>query len=161
MKWLYFSEDEYLQTLNFDNKIKSFIENLEKKYSEQIVNEIFVVNYDGKRVLPIYFLCAHKNCTHTQDIDKNKIEQVKQKKLEDFNFFIENILNKQCLINYEWILAKDQMWWLFDGMFRMDDYYIWITNSDKSLKELFINNILSENDFISEIKQFYKNLLEK
>lgn len=161
MRGLYFIEDKYLQGLNLDNKIKIFIENLEKKYLEQIINEIFIANYDGKNVLPIYFLCAHKNCTHTQDIDSNKVEQIKQKKLEDFGFFIENILKKQCLINHEWILAKDQMWCLFDWMFRMDDYYIGITNSDKSLKELFENNVLSENDFINEIKQFYKDLLEK
>lgn len=161
MKGLYFLEDKYLQNLNLDSKIKKFIEHLERKYSEHIINEIFIANYDGKKILPIYFLCVHKNNIHSQDMNKNIIEQIKQKKIEDFTYFIEHILKKQCLINHEWILAKYQMWWLFDWIFRMDNYYIGITNSEKSLKELFENNVLSESDFIAEIKEFYKDLLKK
>lgn len=161
MKGFYFIEDTYLQWLELDSKIKRLIENLEKKYFEQIIDEVFIFNYDWKIVLPVYFLCAHKNCIPPEIIDKNKSEQIKEQKLKDFNYFIDNVLKNLCIINYEGLIAKDQTWWMFDWMFRIDNYYIWLTNSNKTLRELFDNNVLSEKDFIDAIKEFYKELFEK
>lgn len=158
MKGLYFTEDKYLESLNLDEKIKKFINNLEHKYESQVIDEIFIINYNWEKIIPIYFLCAHKNCNPTEIIDQAKSEQIKEQKLKDFAFFIDNILNKLCLINHEWMLAKDQIWCLFDWMFRMDDYYIGINNSEKSLRELFDWWIITEEDLIKEMKLFYNDL---
>lgn len=158
MHWLFFREDRFLQELDLDNKIKNFVERLESKHWVQLINEVFVVSYDWE-VEPIYFLCAHKNCPNIDSINQDELYKIKERKIQDFEYFIKNFLEKQCLINHEWIISKDQSWSLFDWVFRMNEFFIWINNSEKSLWELFDSNIISEKQFLNEIKIFYKDLL--
>lgn len=158
MKGIFFKEDKYLQSLNLDFKIKKSILDFEEIFWELIINEVFIIFYDWEKVIPIYFFCWHKDCENPINIPSEKIIKLKEQKLKDFDFFIENILKRQCIINNEWIIAKDQTWCLFNAMFRMDNYYFWLNNTENSFRELEDKIGIKEESFIEIVKKLYKEL---
>jgi len=46
MKGIFFTEDEYLQSLHLDAKIKKFLVSFEEIFSQQIIDEVFIVHCD-------------------------------------------------------------------------------------------------------------------
>lgn len=158
MKGVYFTQDEYLEKLNLDLKIKKFILSFEEIFSERIIDEVLIVSYNWEILTPIYFFCAHKICDNIKEIVPENKKILKESKVKDFEFFIEKILTKQCILNNEWIIAKDQIGWLFDAMFRMDDYYIWLNNTEYSFKEMEEKIWIQEETFMNIVKKFYSDL---
>lgn len=155
MRSFFFIKDKYLESLDIANKITEFINKFEDKYWEKIINEIFIIKYIDNEIIPVFYFCARTKCNDTYEVDKDKLEMIKQRKVEDFNLFIENVISKQCLINYEWVIAKEQMWYLIDAVFRMDDYYFWLNNTEHSFRELQEKHALSEEEFIDTVKTLY------
>ncbi|MDD2566285.1 MAG: hypothetical protein PHZ26_05940 [Candidatus Gracilibacteria bacterium] len=158
MKGIFFKEDIYLQSLNLDTKIERFILSFKEIFGELIINEVFIIFYNGERIIPLYFFCGHTNCDNSENIPQEKLISLKEEKLKAFEFFVENILRRQCILNNEGIIAKDQIGGLFDAMFRMDDYYIGLNNTENSFNELKEKIGIREEPFINIVKKLYKEL---
>ncbi len=159
MRWVFFEHDEYLASLDLDNKIKRFLESFETVFWDVILDELFIVKYTDEIITPLYYFCWNENCSCKEwHNEEEKIEAIKKRELEEFDFFVKNIISRMCILNNEWIIAKDQTWSLFDAVFRMDDYYIWLNNSQHSFTELKKRLDLNEDTFIKIVKNFYSEL---
>lgn len=158
MKGAFFTQDKYLESINIWAKLTDFIQDFEKIYNERIVNEIFIIKYLNDKIIPIYYFCARKKCDNEYKMDEQKLEEIKQLKIADFNLFIENVISKQCLLNNEWIIAKEQSGYLIDAVFRFDDYYIWLNNTESSFKEMQQKLWVNDEQFVGMVKKLYDSL---
>jgi hypothetical protein len=158
MKGFFFNKDTYLEWLDLDNKIRWFLESFKKVFGEQIINEVFIVKYENDIITPLYFFCAHLKCEKVEEVTPEIKKRVEKRKMEDFDFFVKNIISRQCVLDNECVIAKDQEWWLFDAIFRMENYYIWLNNTDSTFRELQEKIGMTEESFIQIVKNLYLEL---
>lgn len=154
----FFEDDKYLKSLNLDKKIKKFLESFKEVFWEQIFDEVFIISYINWEIKPLYLFCWKNNCDDIKKIDRKSVDLIKNRQLKHFSFFIDNVISKMCIINNEWVLAREHNCEDFDIVFRLNDYYFWLNNSKSCFKDLQEKLWIEENVFFDIIKKFYKDL---
>jgi hypothetical protein len=101
MKGFYFNEDPYLQALDLDNKIQNFLESFASIFDEHIIDEVFIVKYDCTTINPLYFYCANSEHEDLNGQPNKNAKEIEKKKMKDFDFFVQNIISRQCILNNE------------------------------------------------------------
>lgn len=151
-------ETWHFEWINLDSVIKRFLDWLKEKFNTYVVNEVVILKADVNDFSPIYYytLSINKlNEIHWEDFD---IEWLKESFKRDLKFFVENIIEKWLLEDWEGTLAWNNIWEAYDIILRVWEYIIWFNNTIESVEWLKIKYWIDQNDLVKEVSKLYHEL---
>lgn len=157
LKWIFLDKDTHLEDINISKKIKDFLENLKSQYWEYIIDEITILKLtNNSNAKAVYIYSIDTNKIIEDCINPESIENTQKALTKDLHFFIENVVKKWWLEDWEGTLAWNQTWNSYDIILRIWDYLIWFNNSNESIDSLNNKLWIDMETLIHKVSEFYK-----
>lgn len=156
IKGIFLQNDPELENIRIYDKIRIFLEDLKKEYWKYIIDEITILRLHWDFVLPIYFysLDTHKLIEQLDNVEK--LNELKNELTKDLKFFVENVIKKWGLEDWEGTLAGNQTWNSYDIILRIGDFLICFNNTEESIETLNHKLWIDMESLISKVSWFYK-----
>jgi len=155
--WFVF-ETWHFEWINIDSVIKSFLDGLKEKFNTYVVNEVVILRSNLENFTPIYYYTLSINKLNEIHWENFDIEWLKDSFKKDLKFFVDNIIDKWLLEDWEWTLAGNNVWEAYDIILRVWDYIVWFNNTIESIEWLKIKYWIDQNELVKEVSKLYHQL---
>lgn len=157
IKWVFLEEDQTLENININDKIRNFLEELKNKYWEYVIDEITIMKLKNSWQICATYLYSLSTNKFIEELNNtDNLQKLQSQLTNDLKFFVENIVKKWWLEDGEWTLAGNQTGNSYDIILRIWDYLIWFNNSLESIETLNKKLWISMEELIKQVTHFYK-----
>lgn len=155
VKWFILEENSELSQLDLETKSKALLEKLKDTFGIYVVNELAIIKLKDHNITPVFFLTLNVDKINQLLTEEISTDQLKEELKENLKYFIENIISKWLLSDWEWTIAGNNVGEAYDLVLRVWEYVVWFNNTIESLEWLKNKFWIDQNSLIREISKFY------